>query len=137
MQSTTVSLSRCSPNHFRAASYDIPQDLVYIKDLPKDELLYKLWLVAKKSQYLYYYNGDLPMLTRATAKQDLSQMIINKRDLSLTTYYGKLLYIDLSEDWLDTSIYNLYNGQRLAELVISTLQLEEMQRTVLRYYTIF
>ena len=130
-------LSRSSSNHIRSLSADLPSELIYIKYIPKDKLLYHLWKVAKKSQYLYFYKKKPPILTMHDTKLDLNYMILNKRELSLTTYYGKLLYIDITNDYLDTSIYNMYNGDKLAELVICALKLDEMQKTILRYYTWF
>lgn len=108
---------------------------VYIKYLPKDKLLYELWKPARRSQYLYYCPKSVPQLTLEKAKRDINHMIENSRDLDITTYYGKLLFIDISGDYMDPFTYNLYNGRGTAEEIIKKIKIEEMNRSVLKFYT--
>ena len=75
---------------------------IYIANLPKDKLLFELWQNAKDSYYFVFCKDKLPKLTLSQVKLDLEEM---KKNLSihLTTYYGRMLYIDISGDFMDTS----------------------------------
>lgn len=110
---------------------------IYIKYLPKDKLLYQLWKYAKPAYYMYYCKDTIPVLTLEKAKQDINYMIHNNRTINISTYYGKQIFIDITGDYLNTLEYNLYNGRNLAEYIIDNLKKEEMQRSVLKYYTFF
>ncbi len=109
--------------------------MIYIKHLAKDKLLYALWKAAtRRSHYLYYFHDDLPQTTLNKIRRDLNHMIKNNRPLYLTTYYGKLLYIDISNDYLDDETYNMYNGAKKAEKIINDLKQDELEESLLRYY---
>lgn len=109
----------------------------YIKFLPKDKLLYELWLHAKPSKFMSQCIELTPVLTLEKAKRDIQYMIDSNRNLSLTNYYGRHLHVDLSSDYLITANYNKHNGNALAEKIIAVIQLEELCRTALCYYTTF
>jgi hypothetical protein len=112
-------------------------NLIYIKLIPKDKLLLALWESAKNTQYMYFCPELVPCLTLAKARRDINYMIQEKRDLELTTYYGKLIFVDITGDYLDPYIYNLYNGKNTAERVVKELKKQELERTILRYFTFF
>jgi hypothetical protein len=109
--------------------------MIYIKHLAKDKLLYALWKAATRySHYIYYCHDVMPNATLEKARRDINHMIANERPLYLTTYYGKLLYIDITGDYLDPFTYNMYNGSYKAEKMINALKQDELEATVLRYY---
>lgn len=110
---------------------------IYIKYLPKDKLLYRLWEAARFSPNLYYCQEHRPILTYDIAKNDINFMIHNKRPIDLTTYYGRLLYIDITDDYTDVFNYDLYNGKGTAKKIIDSIKEEEMNNTVCRYYLFF
>jgi len=110
---------------------------VYIKYLPKDVLLYRLWQNAKISHYFRFCKELVPVLTIDIAKNDIQQMIINNRAINLTTYYGRILYINITDDYVDVFKYNLCNGNGLAEKIISQLKKEEMQSTICTFYKFY
>ena len=75
---------------------------IYIGYLPKDRLLYELWLHARRSPNFYYCKELSPILTLEIAKKDINFMLADSRDIDLTTYYGRMLYIDITGDYVDT-----------------------------------
>lgn len=104
--------------------------MVSIKFIPKDKLLFELWYYARKSQY----SVDPDNLTLKRINQDLLFMIKNKRRLEVTTYHSRLLFIDITDDTVDTLNYNVHNGYGTAEKIIALLKLEEMENSILSYY---
>jgi hypothetical protein len=116
---------------------DVDNGMLFIKYLPKDKLLYNLWMNAKQAQYMYFCPELSPKLTMMTVRQDINYMIHNKRELDLTTYYGRLLFIDISGDYVDVFTYNLYNGNCKVESIINELKIEELGRSIVKYYTFF
>lgn len=111
--------------------------IIYIKYLPKDKLLYALWLGASQSPNFYYCPLLMPILTEDIAKTDINYMIANNRDIDLTTYYGKSLYINITNDTVDTNKYDIYNCKGVAEKIITNLKEKELNRTVCVYYKFY
>ncbi len=109
----------------------------YIRFIPKDILMLELWKAARKSPYHHYIDIKETQLTLEEIRNDINYMILNNRDLCVTTYYGKMLFIDVSKDYVDTNLYNLYNGKNKAELIIRNLKLKELEKTLIKYYTFF
>jgi len=110
---------------------------IYIKYLPKDELLYNLWKNANPARYFNKCRNALPNLSINKAKRDINYMICNNRNIELTTYYGKTLYIDITGDYVDVFAYNLYNGKCQANKIINEIKICELKKTILKYYTFF
>ena len=109
-------------------------DKIYIKYLPKDKLLYYLWRGARLSTYFVYCNDKIPILTLSKARRDINYMLQNKSDIKLTTYYGRPLFINISTHWISSDDYNIYNGKNTLERIVKRIKLEEMQKSILRYY---
>jgi hypothetical protein len=114
--------------------HDHEPDSIYIGHLPKDVLLYELWSHARTVSYAKLAEYK-PLLTQAGATRDINCMIRDQRKIDLTTYYSRLLYVDLTGDYLDPFLYDAYNGQGLAETVITNLKKNELERTILKYHT--
>jgi hypothetical protein len=76
-------------------------------------------------------------LTKEKAKKDLNYMIANNRELLLTTYYGKMLFVDISLDYFDPSAYDIYNGRGLAKKIIYELKSTALQHCIASYYKSF
>lgn len=110
---------------------------IYIKHLPKDKLLYELWLAARKSPNFYYCPNAAPILDLETARTDINHMIVNERRLDLSTYYGRMLYVDLTDDTFDSDTYDLYNGRGKASKIVRELKKIELKKTVLCYYKFY
>lgn len=107
---------------------------IFIKYLPKDQLLYELWKSAKKSKYFYYCPELIPNLTVEQAANDINHMLYSGRSLSLTTYYGKMMYINITNEMVDVNEYNIYNGDGVAEKIIQELKKQELNNTICTYY---
>lgn len=118
------------------STLSISQKTIHIKHLPKDKLLFLLWKYAKPAQYFYYCKNLIPKLKLSTVRFDICHMIENNRPIHLTTYQGKLIYCDLSDDDFDPYEYNAYNGAGLAEKIINYLQTKELRRIILRTLTL-
>ena len=110
---------------------------VYIKHIAKDVLLYELWRAARNSPNFYYCKDLQPTLTPEVTKSDINHMINNERKIDVTTYYGRMLYIDITDDYADVLTYESYNGQGSAEKIINKLKIQELQKSICRYFTFF
>jgi len=108
---------------------------IYIRHLPKDRLLWELWNNAKLAQYMILCPDMAPTLTPILARRDINFMIADKRNIDLTTYYGRLLFIDITGDHLDAFTYDMYNGRGKAKGITDKLKLEQLQRTICKFYT--
>lgn len=108
---------------------------IYVGYIPKDKLMFELWKYARKVPY-YYYDNTLPepYVTINDIRNDINFMILNNRDIDVTTYHGKMLFINITRDNIDTTQYNLYNGKYSAENIVRKLKKEELERSVLNYY---
>lgn len=107
---------------------------VYIKHLSKDILLYKLWEAARNSPNLHYCAEYYPVLTLELTKNDINFMINDGRNLDLTTYYGKMLYIDITNDYVDVFMYEVYNGNGSAKKIIKQLKEQELRKAICTFY---
>jgi hypothetical protein len=110
---------------------------VYIKHLAKDLLLYELWKAARNSPNLYHCSEMRPTLTYEVTKSDINYMIDNNRKIDVTTYYGRMLYIDISGDYVDVLNYDIYNGRGAAQKIIDKLKERELQKSVCVYFKFF
>jgi hypothetical protein len=109
-------------------------DLVYIKHLPKNKLLYHLWESAKIIHYFKLVPNNIPICTISNIDEDILYMNLNKRDIELTTYYGRALYVNLSNDYMDTFAYDMHNGRGTCKKIIQQLKKEELQKSIMRFY---
>jgi hypothetical protein len=112
-------------------------EVVCIKYLPRDLLLHELWLGAMMCQNLARCTQLAPNLTLAQVKKDIRFMGRDKRELSLTTYWGRSLFVKLSGNYLDTFTYDMMNGPGRGRAVIDRLKRQELGRMVVRFYTHF
>jgi hypothetical protein len=110
---------------------------IYIKYLPKEQLLFELWKYARISPNFYYCKDLSPVLTIEDARKDINCMLANNRDIDLTTYYGRMLFIDITGDYVDTFNYDLYNGLNKAKKIIDLLKEKELRHTLYTYYKFF
>jgi hypothetical protein len=107
-------------------------NLISIKHLSKDLLIHELWKNAKVSEFAKY-TLVLEEPYKEVIQLDVHHMLsYGKIELSL--YYGKLLYIDITDDISDMTYYNLYNGYNLGQKVIAQLKLKELEKIILNYY---
>lgn len=120
-----------------ATDDELDCDLLYIHLLPKDKLLYKLWLNAIPAQYMSKCSELAPVLTLKEARNDINHMINNNRKIEITTYYGRMLFSDISGDFFDSYAYDLYNGRNKAKKIINELKQDELQKLVLKYHLFF
>lgn len=104
--------------------------MAYIKHLDISRLLFNLWSAAR---YTIWCIDDprKPVLTMEICQRDIATMIASGRPLDLDIYYGKPLYVDLSDEVLDTTRYNRYNGKNSAEKIVAQMQKTEMHLSVL------
>jgi hypothetical protein len=107
---------------------------IYIKYLPKDKLLWELWSHAKLAQYMQLCPELSPELTQSDAMRDINFMIHNNRNIELTTYYGRLLFVDITDDTFDAFTYDMYNGRGTAKDITDKLKIAELRRTICKYY---
>ena len=110
--------------------------IIYINHLPKDKLLFELWKNARTSPYFVFCEDKIPKLTLAQVKTDINEMLKNNRELNLTTYYGRMLYIDITGDFMDTIDYEAFN--RLPEekiiAIVNKLKFEELHNAICKFY---
>lgn len=110
---------------------------IYIKYLPKDKLLFELWNAARSAPNFYYCKELSPILTLLDAKRDINHMIANNRDVELTNYYGRMLFINITKDYIETTNYDLYNGRHSAKKIIDALKAQELNGLLCTYYKFF
>jgi hypothetical protein len=110
---------------------------VFIKHLDKYKLLYELWSYAKFSMHFYYCIHLAPKLNLDQVKIDINDLYERKEKLIFTVYYGRLLHVDITGDYLDTYEYNKYNGKGNAECIINSLKKDELFLTACKYYKSF
>lgn len=110
--------------------------LIFIKYLPKDQLIYQLWRNAKYSYMLKYCPMKRPELSIDYIRKDIINMLNNKFPIYLGMYYGKDLFIDISGDYLNAKYYDKFCGKYSAKKIISNLKLAEMKKSIMRYYII-
>ena len=110
---------------------------IYIKHLAKDILLYELWNAARHSPNFYYCKDVCPNLTPELTKIDINYMINNNRKIDITTYYGRMLYIDITDDYTDVYMYEIYNGEDSAKKIIKLLKEQELRKSICTFYKFF
>ena len=103
-------------------------NLIYIKYLPKAEIIYNLWVHAKYAKYADDCIDKMPTLYLNDVKKDLLEMEKNKRDIELTLYYGKMLFININGDYLNPATYDSYNGYKLAKYIICQVKIDEISK---------
>lgn len=105
---------------------------VYIGMLPKDELLYSLWLNAKISPSM----KNLPklQLTIDQVQSDIRCMIVNNRNIDLMVYYSRMIYLDISKDYVNNIEYDARNGIGLLAKVTNKLKKKELKKCLLNFY---
>jgi hypothetical protein len=110
--------------------------IIYINHLPKDVLLYELWTHARISPYFMHCKDKVPTLTVDQARKDINEMLKTNRRINLTTYYGKLLFVDITDTMFDTTDYEIYN--RLTEknivCIINKLKSDALRKLILKFY---
>lgn len=111
--------------------------MIFIKHLPKDRLLFALWKEARIAPFFYYCPEKATDISLEIVTDDINNMINNSRDIDLTTYHSRLLYINITSDLVDVSDYNTYNGTGKAERVINELKKEELTKTIITYHKFF
>ena len=108
--------------------------LIYIDYLPKDILLYELWANAKKISQLKEFDGDIQP-SMSDIQEDLRIMHRDNQRFVFKIYYGRYLFIDVTDHYLNPISYNIYNGPYLAERIIDKVKLSEINKSILRHYT--
>lgn len=108
--------------------------MIYIKNIPKDLLLYELWKHAKLSHYLLHCNNLAPLLTLKDARYAINNMIANNDLISVCTFYGRMIYVDITDDYLDSYNYDMHNGKNAAKKIVDKLKLDQLSQCVIRYY---
>ena len=78
-----------------------------------------------------------PMLTEKKAARDINYMIANHDLLDINEYYGRMLYVDITGDYLDNLLYDIYNGHGVSKKIIDSLKMDELRRTVTKYYLFY
>jgi hypothetical protein len=77
----------------------------------------------------------MPVLTLAECRKCINEMIESSDRISVCTFYGKLLYVDIDSDWLDSFNYDTHNGDNTAYTVINALKKEQLNTAILRFFT--
>lgn len=109
--------------------------MIYIRNIPKDLLLFELWQNARLSPILMFCKETEPVLTIELARYALNNMIANNDSLSVCTFYGKPLYIDITGDFMDPDIYDTYNGKNLTSKVVDKLKKNILDKCLIRHIT--
>lgn len=112
-------------------------DAIYIKYIPKYRLLYHLWLNAKPAPCFRTATLIPPCLTEKKAIRDINYMIDNGDRLDINEYYGRMLYIDITGDYMDKLLYDIYNGHGTAKKIIDQLKLDELCTSITKYYLFY
>jgi hypothetical protein len=107
--------------------------MIYIRNIPRDILLYELWKYAKPSPYFKHCTYAIPLLTVELARDALNDMIANNNLLSVCTFYGKTIYADITDDYLDQTDYDIYNGKGLAKTIINNIKKKLLNRCLIKY----
>ena len=105
---------------------------LYIKYLDRSIILFELWQQARYLPHIYSMK-EHPELTLEICKRDIKQMRANG-SMKLTTYYGKRLSINLSDDVFDPIGYEEEQGYQRATQIIHKLQKQQVTHCILRYF---
>lgn len=107
---------------------------IFIGNLAKQDVLYNLWLKAGDMPEMIY-SKIKPKLTLSRAAEDLSYKLINRSKLSFYNYYGRTLFVDITTDYMDPCEYDFYNNESgKAQNIIEKLKLEELKKTILKFW---
>jgi len=113
-------------------------EFVYIKYIPKDQLLYELWNAARWTKcFAVDPTIAKPRLTLKKVRRDINYMIVANRNIDLTTYYGKKICMNLTNNTCNVAYYNLHNGYGAATKVIDKLKIDQLQKTITRFFTYY
>ena len=110
--------------------------IIYINHLPKDVLLYELWKHARISPYFMHCKDKVPILTIDRARKDINEMLKTNRRINLTTYYGKLLFVDITDSMFDATDYEIYNRLDEKKIIrmIDKLKSDALRKLILKFY---
>lgn len=108
-------------------------EILSIKLIPKDMLIYNLWQAAKVSIFAKLSKDIMDIPSIQTIRQDINIMEQTK-DINFTLYYGKILHINITGDTCDFSEYNAENGINLGQYVVSKLKTQLLKKAILNYY---
>lgn len=106
--------------------------MLYIKNLPLDEMLYRLWDRAK---YIpLFAKSDKPIATLKDCQLCISQLL-HDETVNITTFFGKKLFLEFDTEYLDYEEYNYINanGAPLAEAIVSNLKMNELSKAAALY----
>ncbi len=89
---------------------------VDISGIDKKELLQALYTHAEPKGYGWYH-----YISDHVLPDEERESILAKGD-RIDYLHGRGMKIDISDDSVDTSVYNEYNGERSAEMIIASLR---------------
>lgn len=112
-------------------------NILYIKHLPKEKIIYHLWYNAITLSYLEKNRHKIPLLTNEIIIEDINNMYNDNKELLFTIYFGKPLYVELTGDYLNVRRYNKYNGKNKGQVIIKRLKKIELKNAILKYYKSF
>jgi hypothetical protein len=104
---------------------------INIKYLCKIDIIYELWKNALVSEFAEY-GPDIEEPCKEIIELDIHNMFISGR-MYFTLYYGKLLFIDITDNTCDVTYYNSYNGKHLGQKILADLKIKEMESTIFKY----
>lgn len=107
-------------------------NVININHLRKEDIIYTLWKNAKISEFAMY-NPDIEEPCKEIIQLDIHNMLLSGR-IYFTLYYGKLLFIDITDRSCDVTHYNSYNGRQLGQKIIADLKIKEMESMILNYH---
>ena len=111
---------------------EMPDEVLYIKYLPKHLLLFNLWKNAISAQSFSRCPDKLPDLSLTRAKRDIGYMLKDGTSIELTTYRGRTMYIDISGDYFDSFSYDMWNGTGSAKKIVDSLKISELMKSIKR-----
>lgn len=105
---------------------------INITHIHKEDIIYELWKNAKISEFAMY-NPVIEEPCKEMIQLDIHNMLLSGR-IYFTLYYGKLLFIDITDNICDVTYYNSYNGRQLGQKILADLKIREMETSILKYY---
>lgn len=102
----------------------LSENILYIGNLNKSELLYKLWKSAKPpSPGSSYYLFELPWY-KLPKNQVMLEIggILNRICKEVDSIYGRDIRINFATDYIDVSRYDECNGERKAKEIIEKMR---------------
>ena len=110
-------------------------NMIFIGNIPKDLLLFELWQNARLSPYMRLCKDLAPVLTIEIARKALNNMIANNDLLTVCTFYGRPLYVDITDEFLDPYNYDTYNGRDATQKVVNRLKKDILDKCLIRHVT--